>query len=234
VALAAGEVAVPELTGPVVDLAGMLAPGEEARLESLARAARSTEGGRGIQLQFLLVPSLEGDPIEDFSMRVAERWKLGTKGSDNGLLFVVARDDRAIRIEVGGGLEGGLTDAQAGRIIRSVIVPAFRAGRAGEGLEMAAHQALAALGAPQAGAPAPPRSRRGGRGLPIGWVIALFCLSFVARSLMGFSPLGGRRRWRSGLGGWSGGGWRGGGGFGGGGWGGGGGGFSGGGASGRW
>ena len=97
-------------------------------------------------------------------MRVAEAWKLGTKGKDDGVLVVVAVKDRKVRIEVGGGLEGGLTDAQSGRIIRSAIVPAFREGRYGEGLHAAGQQILGALGAlpagDGAGAAAPGRRRR--------------------------------------------------------------------------
>ncbi len=90
-------------------------------------------------------------------MRVAEAWKLGTKGKDDGVLVVVAVKDRKVRIEVGGGLEGGLTDAQSGRIIRTAIVPAFREGRYGEGLHAAGQQILAALGALPEGMAKPPR-----------------------------------------------------------------------------
>ena len=82
----------------------------------------------------LTVPSLAGDSLEDFSMRVAERWKIGRKGFDNGVILVVARDDRKVRIEVGYGLEGRLTDLTAGRIIRDRIVPEFRAGRFDQGV----------------------------------------------------------------------------------------------------
>ena len=100
---------VPQLTGPVVDQAGILDGGDQSRLDALARAARAEHGGQGVQLQFLTVPSLDGEPIEDFSIRVAEAWKIGSKGADNGVLVTVSRDDRAVRIEVGGGIEGGLT-----------------------------------------------------------------------------------------------------------------------------
>jgi len=83
----------------------------------------------------LIVPSLEGDALEDFSMRVAEQWKIGHKGLDNGAILLISKADRKVRIEVGYGLEGRLTDLAAGRIIREAILPAFRAGRFDQGGE---------------------------------------------------------------------------------------------------
>lgn len=238
----AAELAVPPLTGPVVDQAGLLSADDRARLDGLARAARAEEAGQGVELQFLIVPSLEGESIEDFSIRVAEAWKIGSRGSDNGVLIVVARDDRQVRIEVGGGLEGSLTDAQAGRIIRQTIAPAFRAGHYGDGLYDAAVQVLGAVGALPHSVAEPPSE--GARPLHGPGVIAfmlanlllIVLLLFVSRR-SGWTALilplffggGGSRR----DGGWGGGG-RGWGGGGGGGWSGGGGGFSGGGASGSW
>jgi uncharacterized protein len=229
---------VPPLAGPVVDTAGLLDPGAARRLESLARAARAGEGGHGVQLQYLLVRSLEGEPIEDYSIRVAEAWKIGSKGRDNGVLVTVAVEDRSVRIEVGGGLEGGLTDVQASRIIRATIVPAFREGRFGEGLYDAGVQILSALGALPRDVTARGRAR-GVTGLPTGAgaLLALFVVLWIVGSVFrGFGPRRRRHLWWGG-GPWiGGGGWGGGGGFGGGGggWSGGGGGFSGGGASGKW
>jgi uncharacterized protein len=233
---------IPPLTGPVVDAAGMLDARSERALEELARAARAQEGGQGVQLQYLLVPSLEGEDVEGYSIRVAEAWKIGSKGKDNGVLVVVSRDDRAVRIEVGGGLEGGLTDLQSGRIIRNTIVPAFRAGQYGRGLYDAGVQILSALGAlPRDGSVRVAPRPQGSLGLST-LIVGAFLLMFLFRILGAF---GGRRsvlgRRRHGgiflgppFGGWGGGGGFGGFGGGGGGWGGGGGGFSGGGASGRW
>ncbi|HET6436972.1 MAG TPA: TPM domain-containing protein [Anaeromyxobacter sp.] len=241
---ARGLVPVPPLTGPVVDLAGMLDRGEVARLSALARAARAQHGGQGVELQFLTLPSLEGEPIEDLSIRVAEAWKIGSKGADNGVLVTVSRDDRAVRIEVGGGLEGALTDAQSFRIIRDTIGPAFRAGRFGDGLYDAGVQILGALGALPPEVAGSPRSRPAVHFSSL--AIVLFVILFLVirivsgfgygrrRSLFGVpwifmggggSRLGGGGRFGGG-GGWGGGG--------GGGWSGGGGGFSGGGASGKW
>ncbi|HZH02937.1 MAG TPA: TPM domain-containing protein, partial [Myxococcaceae bacterium] len=148
-----------------MDEAGLLNARDSARLEALSRAVREGSGGAGVQLQFLLIPALEGEAMEAFSIRVAEAWKLGTRGQDNGLLFVVARDDRKMRIEVGGGIEGGLTDAQSGRIIRNTLAPAFRAGRYGDGLYAGAQEALSALGAlPQDLRAAPRRAAPRGTG----------------------------------------------------------------------
>lgn len=226
---------IPALAGPVVDAAGLLDQGAARRLESLARAARAAEGGQGVQLQYLVVRTLEGEPIEDYSIRVAEAWRIGTKGKDNGVLVTVAVEDRAVRIEVGGGLEGGLTDIQASRIIRATIVPEFRAGRYGDGLYDAGVQILSALGALPANVR---KSARGnGRGVtrlpPFAGIFIAFAViaSIIGNVLNGFGSRRRRHLWGGG-GPWiGGGGWGGGGG---GGWSGGGGGFSGGGASGRW
>ena len=245
---ATAEIPVPRLTGPVVDPAAAIDDRWEARLGDLSRAARAQNGGTGPQLQYVLVSTLDGEPIENFSMRVAEAWKLGTKGKDDGVLIVVAVKDRKVRIEVGGGLEGGLTDAQSGRIIRSAIVPAFREGRYGEGLYAAGQQVLGALGALPQGMSQAPR-RQGaqkqvnvpilgallgflfGMGAPA--LVLLIIALVVIRAIAGFGRRGPRGPWGGGGGGFGCGGWSGGGG-GGGGWSGGGGGFSGGGASGSW
>jgi len=240
---AAAENPVPRLTGPVVDEAGLLDAGWRTRLSDLARAARAQNGGAGPQLQYLLVKTLDGEPIENYSMRVAEAWKLGTKGRDDGVLVVVAVKDRKVRIEVGGGLEGGLTDAQSGRIIRTAIVPAFREGRYGEGLHAAGQQILGALGALPPGMSQAPR-RQVQKEIPVPIVGALLAFLFslgapvlfllvlgfvILRALLGLGRRGPRGPWGGG-GGFGGGGFSGGGG----GWSGGGGGFSGGGASGSW
>ena len=216
---------VPRLTGPVVDQAGVLSAQEEARLADVARRARASENGTGPQMAFLVVRSLEGEPIEAFSIRVAEQWQLGSADKDNGLLFVVAVADRQMRIEVGNGIEGEITDAQASRMIREILAPAFRQNEYGAGLYAAALQSLDYLGIDASGLP-PAQQPRGSRGrLP--WPIIFFVFLVFSGRLFG-----GRRRrafWIGpGLGGF------GGGGFGGGGFGGGGGGFSGGGASGSW
>jgi uncharacterized protein len=232
--LAAGaaraEVRVPALTGAVVDEARILSRTDAARLERLALAARDQRGGQGPQLQYVIVRSLEGEPIEDFTIRVAEAWKVGNASRDDGVIVAVAVEDRSVRIEVGNGIEGGLTDAQSSRIIRGTIAPAFQAGRFGDGLYDAGVQILAALGALPEGVsrPAPRHAARS----PVIGVLAFLVIASLLRGLLGFGFRRRRHLWWGG-GPWSGGGW--GGGHGGGsGWSGGGGGFSGGGASGRW
>jgi uncharacterized protein len=138
---------IPALSGPVVDEAGLLGGGDRERLGALCRRAWAMPPERRVQLQYLLVPSLDGEDLEAYAVRAFAAWRLGDKGRDNGVLVVVARDDRKMRIEVGYGAEGALTDAQAGRIIRDTMAPAFRQGRYGDGLYRAGTQILATLGA---------------------------------------------------------------------------------------
>ncbi|MCU0586081.1 MAG: TPM domain-containing protein [Desulfobacterales bacterium] len=128
---AAAALEIPVLKGRVNDYAGMLAPDTERRLESLMKELEERDS---TQVVVLTIPSLDGESIEAFSIKVAERWKIGRKGLDNGVILVVAAGDRKVRIEVGYGLEGRLTDLVAGRIIRERIVPEFRAGRFDQGV----------------------------------------------------------------------------------------------------
>lgn len=122
---------VPALTSPVIDQAGIMNGSERAELASYLTAVSEQTG---MQLAVLTIPSLEGESLEDYSMRVADEWELGAKGTDNGALLLVSMEDRAIRIEAGYGLEDRLTDAKSGLIIRNVIAPQFRAGRYGDAL----------------------------------------------------------------------------------------------------
>jgi uncharacterized protein len=116
---------VPPLTGRVVDLAHVL---PTATVDSLTAKLKAHEETTGNQVAVLVLPSLEGEPLESFSHRVATTWTLGQKGTDNGVLILVAMKERKIRLEVGYGLEGALTDARSAQIIRNEIVPQFRAG----------------------------------------------------------------------------------------------------------
>jgi uncharacterized protein len=114
---------VPPLRGRINDYAGMIRPEKARELdERLANFERET----GHQIAVLTIPSLEGDQLEDFSIRVAEAWKIGQKGFDNGVILLVVQKEHRLRIEVGYGLEGVLPDAIANRIINEVIVPRFR------------------------------------------------------------------------------------------------------------
>jgi uncharacterized protein len=142
---------VPFLAGRVVDEAEIVPPDVEARID--ARLA-AFEAETGNQVAVLTVGSLEGDPIEDFSLRVAETWKLGRAGVDDGVLFVVARDDRRMRIEVGYGLEAELTDLEAGRILDEIVAPRFRQGDFGGGVEAGVETIVASLQGAEL--PAPP------------------------------------------------------------------------------
>ncbi|MEI6848038.1 MAG: TPM domain-containing protein [Chlorobiaceae bacterium] len=116
-------IGVPVLSGRVNDYAAMISASTKADIEAKLQQFETTDS---TQIVILTVPSLQGEPIENFSIRVAESWKIGYKGSDNGILLIVSRDDHKTRIEVGYGLEGRLTDLLSGRIIRDEIVPAFK------------------------------------------------------------------------------------------------------------
>ena len=116
--------AVPELWGQRVhDEAHVL---QQATVDQLEKNLRTYEDSTSNQIAILIVQSLDDDVIENYSIRVVEKWKLGQKGKDNGVLLLIAVDDHKMRIEVGQGLEGVLTDAQSSRIIRNEIAPAFR------------------------------------------------------------------------------------------------------------
>lgn len=123
--IAWAQVAVPPLTARITDLTGTLTREQQAGLE---RMLQEFEARKGSQLAVLLVPTTAPEAIEQFSLRVAEQWKVGRKKVDDGAILVVAKDDRTLRIEVGYGLEGALNDATANRIIRELIVPRFREG----------------------------------------------------------------------------------------------------------
>jgi uncharacterized protein len=116
---------VPFLSGRVNDQAGLLSDSFESELE---QRLRKLEEDTGAQVAVLTVPSLDGEPIEDLSIRVVDAWKLGREGVDDGVLILIARDERRMRIEVGYGLEGAITDAQAGRIVDGLMAPRFREG----------------------------------------------------------------------------------------------------------
>ncbi|HOE16098.1 MAG TPA: TPM domain-containing protein [Syntrophorhabdaceae bacterium] len=114
---------VPPLRGYVNDYANMMSAQTKENLEAELRAFEQSDS---TQLVVLTVPSLQGEVLEEFSVKVAEAWKIGQKGKDNGIIFLVASQERKIRIEVGRGLEGRLTDLTAGRVIDLVIVPRFK------------------------------------------------------------------------------------------------------------
>jgi uncharacterized protein len=122
---------VPPLKGRVNDYARILSPATANQLEAVLQRFETEES---TQIVLLTVPSLEGDSLELFSLRVVEAWKLGQAKLDNGALLLVAKNDRKLRIEVGYGLEGKLTDLTSGRIIRNIITPRFKEGNYDQGV----------------------------------------------------------------------------------------------------
>ncbi len=210
---------IPRLTGYVNDTAGMIPAATELKLEQYLEQFEQTDS---TQIAVLTLPSLDGGEISDTALQVAEQWKLGQSGSDNGILLLIAKEERKIRIEVGSGLEGRLTDLLAGRIIDNEITPRFKQGDFNGGIVAGVVAMSQAVRGEYKGTGA--KKKKGGS---LGWLTILL---FLAPALL---PFGGRRRssifWMGGMGGFGGGG----GGFGGG-FSGGGGGFGGGGASGGW
>ena len=145
---------VPALTQRVTDLTGTLAPAQRQALDDELAALQARKGA---QLAVLIVPSTGAESIEQFATRVFEQWRLGRGKIDDGVLFVVAKNDRAMRIEVGYGLEGAISDVLAGRIIREQVIPHFQQDDYAAGIQ-AGVQALVALIDGEA-LPPPPRQQ---------------------------------------------------------------------------
>lgn len=218
----AAEPKFPALTGRVVDEAGLLSPASQERIASwLADFESQTKR----QVVVVTVTTLQGLPIEDYGYRLGRFWGIGQEGQNTGALLLVAPAERAVRIEVGYGLEGELTDAVSRIIIENDILPAFREGKYEQGIEAGTVAVLRALGwqGKVAGAPAP-RAQEGGQLPPWVFMLLVFFVFMMLRGGFFFLPMGGGV-WRGG----SRGGFGGGGGFSGGG-----GSFGGGGATGRW
>ncbi|HKS54879.1 MAG TPA: TPM domain-containing protein, partial [Steroidobacteraceae bacterium] len=119
------QLAVPPLRGPVTDLTGTLTQDQLARLEQQLQAF---EAQKGSQIAILIVPTAQPETAQEYSLRVAESWKLGRRGVNDGILLFVAKNDREVFIQVGYGLEGAVPDVMANRIREQVIVPRFRNG----------------------------------------------------------------------------------------------------------
>jgi uncharacterized protein len=179
VATVVAAVEVPYLSGRVNDQAGLLGDGFETGLDG---RLRQLEEETGAQVAVLTIVSLEGDPIEDYSMRVVETWKLGRAGADDGVLILIVRDDRRMRIEVGYGLEGVLTDAQAGRIIDGLMAPRFRAGDFEGGVEAAADAVSSAIRGEPVDLPEEPARGRGMNPGPLIFFL-IFGLPFIGAAL---------------------------------------------------
>jgi uncharacterized protein len=150
--VALADVAVPPLTGRVVDTTGTLSSGDIA---SLTQALKSLETRKGSQVAVLMVPTTEPETIEQYSIRVAEAWKIGRKKIDDGALLVIAKNDRKLRIEVGYGLEGALNDVTAKRIIDEVITPKFRNGDFAGGISAGVDRIIRVIEGERLPGPAP-------------------------------------------------------------------------------
>jgi uncharacterized protein len=137
------QVPVPALKSRVTDLTGTL---DTAARQSLESRLEQLEKARGGQLAVLLVPSTQPETVEQYGLRVAETWKLGRKGVDDGVLLLVAKDDRSLRIEVGYGLEGAIPDAVAKRVIEEIIVPRFRQGDYAGGVDAGVNALIGLIG----------------------------------------------------------------------------------------
>ncbi|WP_251977203.1 TPM domain-containing protein [Salinicola avicenniae] len=235
----------PELSGRVVDNAELLSDGDRSRLSDMLAAH---EAATGEQVVVVTLPDLQGEAIESYGYQLGRHWGIGQEGEDNGALLIVAMQERQVRIEVGYGLEGRLTDAQSSAIIQQIITPAFQQGNFSAGILQGTQAMIEVLGGdpqrettPAADPAAESEDSRhlGGAGIWFG--VLFFIVMLIVRSGGGGGGGGRRRRGRGALGGvllggalGSGGGFGGGGLGGGGGFSGGGGGFGGGGASGGW
>ena len=155
-AVAADEVAVPPLKARVTDLTGTLAPGQLASLESELRAF---EQKKGSQIAVLMLPGTQPETIEQYSLRVAERWKIGRAKVDDGVILIVAKNDQRLRIEVGYGLEGAIPDVVAKRVIREVIAPHFLANDFYGGVREGTQTLMKLIEGEKLPAPAPARAQ---------------------------------------------------------------------------
>lgn len=176
---------IPPLTGRVVDQAHLLSP---SAISSLNAALAAHESKTSNQVVVLTLASLEGHPLEEFSQQVATAWALGQKGTDNGVLFLIAVKEKKVRIDVGYGLEGTLTDAKSSRIIRHEVVPRFRAGDFSGGIIAGTQAILGTIEGTYTKATSSDESNAGQVGL---WEI--FGLAVVLGTLVGLF-LGSRRR----------------------------------------
>jgi uncharacterized protein len=191
---AQAEIAVPVLKQRVTDLTSTL---DATQIQALNASLAAFESGKGSQIAVLLVPTTHPEAIEQFSMRVAEAWKLGRKGVDDGVLLLIAKDDHKLRIEVGYGLEGVLNDATAKRIVSEVITPYFKRGEFYPGIDAGVSAIIKVV----EGEPLPPPSRRdssntSGNGLDsfgnlIGTGFIIFMIgNIILRQLLGRLPSG--------------------------------------------
>ncbi|MEO7424179.1 MAG: YgcG family protein [Fibrobacteria bacterium] len=179
-------VAVPEISGRVVDQTGTLSAADIGELDGYLSAL---EARKGSQVAVLIVPTTRPEEIEQYSIRVAEKWKLGRKKIDDGAILVIAKEDRALRIEVGYGLEGALTDANSKRIIAEIITPRFKQGDFSGGIRAGLEAMATVIDGEPLPAPPAPRGAVSGRhpagGIGMGAVILAIFLSGAMRAALG-------------------------------------------------
>ena len=169
---------VPTLNARVTDQTGTLTDEQKASVE---KTLADFEAKKGAQVAVLVVPTTGPETIEQYSIRVVEQWKLGRKNVDDGVLLIVAKNDHALRIEVGYGLEGVLTDAMSNRIINETIVPRFRQGDFYGGISAGVGSIMRVVSGEPLPAP-PERPREPGGSVPL--LPVLFLLTFVAGGLL--------------------------------------------------
>lgn len=181
------DAAIPPMTSPVVDTTGTLDAAQKQALEAQALALQQRKGS---QLQILMVPTTQPETIEQYAVRVFEQWKIGRKGVDDGVLLVVAKDDKRVRIEAGYGLEGAIPDAIANRVIQEYLAPRFRTGDYAGGLADGSAALVKLIDGEVLPAPVSTHRdarRSGGDGFTMALVIGFFVGTF-ARALLGWLP----------------------------------------------
>lgn len=189
---AQAEVTIPPLKQRVTDLTSTL---DASQIQTLETKLAAFEKAKGSQIAVLVLPTTQPEVIEQFAIRVVEAWKLGRKGVDDGVLLLVAKDDRKLRIEVGYGLEGALNDATAKRIVAEVISPAFKQGDFYGGIDAGVNSIIKVID----GEPLPPPASGGqvqdsdsddlSNLLGIGFVIFMMG-NIILRQMLGRLPSG--------------------------------------------
>jgi len=184
---ATAEVAVPVLKSRVTDITGTLSPAQQTSLE---QRLAEFEARKGSQIAVLIVATTKPETIEQYALRVAEQWKIGRAKLDDGALLVIAKDDRALRIEVGYGLEGALNDATAKRIVSEIIVPRFKQNDFAGGIAAGVEQMIKVVDGEPLPAPAARPAGDGGgiqKYFPVIFIITLL-VGEASRAMLGRLP----------------------------------------------
>ncbi len=186
--------------GRINDYAGVLSAEDRARLEDKVRAR---EQGSSNQVVVAIFRSLQGESLEDYSIRLAQAWRIGQKGLDNGVIFLVFTEDRKMRLEVGYGLESKLTDAISGQILRQAVAPRFREGKIADGIAAGLDAIDQAIAGTYKGA-APAKRQQGSSLFPI-LLLAIVLAGLGSIILPAMFANARRQGWTTGHGGWGGG-----------------------------